>query len=114
MKWYKRDPDAALAGMLGLTIEERGVYNTIIDLLYSRDGELPTDDDFFARALQCRPQLWRRVRDALIAKGKLHYKTDGKLTANRVERELETARKLLENSSKTGSKLEIQRGVSSE
>lgn len=95
MKWYKRDPDAALAGMIGLTLEERAIYNTVIDLLYSRDGDLPTEDEFFARACGCRPQLWRRVRDSLIAKGKLHYKTDGKLTANRVENELKTASKLI-------------------
>ncbi len=95
MKWYKRDPDAALSGMIGLSLEERAVYNTVIDLLYSRDGELPTDDTFFSRACECRPQVWRRVRDALIAKGKLHYRDDGKLTANRVEKELQTARKLI-------------------
>lgn len=97
MKWYKRDPDAALAGMIGLTLEERGVYNTIIDLLYSRDGNLPSDDVFFARACECRPQVWRRVRDSLIAKGKLRCRADGKLTANRVEKELQTAGKLIVN-----------------
>jgi hypothetical protein len=53
MKWYKRDPDAAIAGMSELTMEECGVYTiVIIDYLYSRDGDLPTDDRFFARA--CR------------------------------------------------------------
>lgn len=103
MKWYKRDPDAALAGMIGLSLEERAVYNTVIDLLYSRDGDLPTDDAFFAAACGCRPQVWRRIRDALIAKKKLHYKQGGKLTANRVETELKTARKLI-----------LQKSVSSE
>jgi uncharacterized protein YdaU (DUF1376 family) len=102
MRWYKRDPDAAISGMTGLTPEERGIYNTVIDYLYSRDGDLPTDDNFFARACECRPQVWRRVRDSLIAKGKLHYKTDGKLTANRVEKELQTARKLIANYHQSG------------
>ena len=36
LKWYKRDPDAALSGMFELTLEERGAYNTILDLIYSR------------------------------------------------------------------------------
>ena len=102
MKWYKRDPDAAISGMIGLTLEECGAYNIVIDLLYSRDGDLPADDHFFARALHCRPQVWRRVRDQLVAKGKLHYKTDGKLTANRVETELITARKLIDKMSLMG------------
>lgn len=96
MRWYKRDPDAALAGMIGLTPEERGIYNTVIDLLYSRDGELPEDDRFFARACECRPQVWRRVRNSLLTKGKLYYRQDGKLTANRVVNELQTASKRIE------------------
>jgi uncharacterized protein YdaU (DUF1376 family) len=97
MKWYKRDPDAALAGMIGLSPEQRGVYNTVIDLLYSRNGSIPTDDAFFARACECRPQMWRRIRDSLIAKGKLHYTADDKLMAKRVQNELETATKLIQN-----------------
>ena len=28
IRWYKRDPDAALNGMAVLTLEERGAYNT--------------------------------------------------------------------------------------
>ena len=96
MKWYKHDPDAFLAGTMDLTPEERGVYIVVISLLYSRNGELPTDDQFFARYCGCPPQMWRRIRDALLAKGKFHYKTDGKLTANRVDKELRTAAKLIE------------------
>ena len=113
MRWYKRDPDAALAGMIGLSLEERGVYNTIIDLLYSRDGELPTSDSFFSKACGCRPQVWRRIRDSLLAKAKLHYRPDGKLTANRVVNELKTARKLMANRQQTGSKQLIETPVSS-
>lgn len=94
MKWYKRDPDAALAGMVELTLEERGAYNTIIDLLYSRDGIIPTDDRVLARACNCRPQTWRRIKDALLTKGKLHM-IDGKLMANRVTGELAHARRLM-------------------
>lgn len=114
MKWYKRDPDAAIAGMIGLSLEERGVYNTVIDLLYSRDGELPDDDQFFARACECRPQTWRRLRDSLLAKGKLHRKSDGKLTANRVVNELQTARKLMAKREQTDLKPEIVKPVSDE
>jgi uncharacterized protein YdaU (DUF1376 family) len=92
MKWYKHDPDAFLVGTFALTLEERGAYITIIDLLYSRDGDV--SEDVFARAMG-RPQIWRRMKAALLAKGKLHYKTDGKLTANRVETVLKLAEKCL-------------------
>lgn len=77
-----------MAGMLGLTMEERGAYNTLIDLLYARDGDVPNDDYFMARAQQCRPHRWRRVRDSLIAKGKVHITPDGKLMTKRVLNEI--------------------------
>jgi len=93
MRWYKRDPDAAIAGMIGLSLEERAIYNTVIDLLYSRDGELPSDEHFFAHACGCSPRIWRRICGQLVEKGKLRYRQDGKLTANRVEEELKVARK---------------------
>lgn len=101
MRWYKRDPDAALAGMAELSLEERGAYNSLLDLLYSRDGNVPDDDVFCARVFHCRPQVWRRLKLALMAKGKVR-ELDGKLTANRVETELQTAHKLMENMARLG------------
>lgn len=98
MKWYKRDSDAALSGMAELTFEERGAYNSLLDLLYSRDGNVPDDDAFCARVFHCRPQMWRRLKAALIAKGKVH-ETGGKLTANRVETTLKEARNYSESQS---------------
>jgi Protein of unknown function (DUF1376) len=50
MHWYKRDPDAALAGMAELNFEQRGAYNSILDILYSRDGDLPDNDCVVARS----------------------------------------------------------------
>lgn len=97
--WYKRDPHAAIEGMLGLTAEERGMYNTLIDMLYARDGNVPNDDRFMGLAQQCRPQQWRRVRDALIAKGKVRITADGKLAANSVETRLKEARNFIETQS---------------
>lgn len=94
MKWYKRDPSAALAGMVGLDAEERGFYNTLLDLLYARDGDVT--DELVIKAMACRPQVWRRVKARLIEKGKVR-ETGAKLTANRVEKELETAAKLITN-----------------
>lgn len=90
MKWYKRDPDAYFAGTRCLTLEERGAYNDVIELLYSRNGDLPDDDRMIARNLVVRPQVWRRIKARLIVLGKLHQ-TQGKLTANRIETTLKEA-----------------------
>ena len=40
MRFYKRDPDRALAGMIELNMKQRGAYNSLLDLLYSRDGSI--------------------------------------------------------------------------
>lgn len=87
MKWYPHDPSAALAGMIGLTVEERGAYYTLMDLQYARAPHGDVTDELVTKALAVRPQVWRRLKAALIAKGKVH-ETDGILTANRVAAEL--------------------------
>lgn len=90
MKWYKHDPSAALAGMIGLTVEERGAYYTLIDLQYARAPHNDVTDELVIKALAIHPQYWRRLKAGLIAKGKLH-ETGGKLAANRVENQVNSA-----------------------
>lgn len=91
IRWYRRDPDAALGDMVGLTLEERGAYITIIDLLYSTGGEIPDDDRFVCRHLGCRPQVWKRLKSRLISLGKL-TQNSGKTTSKLVENELNSAK----------------------
>ena len=111
MKWYKRDPSAYLAGTRELTLEERAIYGDILELLYARDGDLP--DDLVPKVCGIRPQMWRRIKAALIAKGKIAVKTDGKLTQNRVETELKLARNRIEQTEIARAKaLEIKRTAS--
>lgn len=93
MKFYKRDPDAALAGMAELTMQERGAYNTIIDLLYSRDGVVADDDEMLRRVLGCHGNEWRAVKAKLIAKGKIRVEA-GMIKARRVDEVISEAEKL--------------------
>lgn len=71
IKWYKRDPDAALAGMAELSLEERGAYNTVLDLIYSKADKLRDDDRHLAAACGCDLRVWKRIKTKLIEKGKL-------------------------------------------
>ena len=106
MKWYKRDPDAWMGGVVGLPPEERGIYDTVIELLYSRDLIVPPPDDdrFWARVCCCDPRTWRRVRDNLLAKGKLYLEDGVRLMARRVREEFERARRRIEVSSESRQK----------
>lgn len=103
MKWYKHDPDAFIAGTAELTLEEIGAYSLILDLLYSRNGNVPNDDRFICRNLRCNPRTWRRVKAALVAKGKIRV-FGSNWTANRVELELNSARIRIELASNAAKK----------
>jgi len=103
VKFYKRDPDAALSGMAELTLQERGAYNTIIDLLYSRDGDLRDDDDMLRRCMGCHGNEWRAVKSRLIAKRKI-WVEGGFLKAKRVDDVLQEAAEFSETQRKRAGK----------
>lgn len=87
IKWYKRDPGAALNGMMELTLEERGAYNTVLDLIYSRDGNLPNDDRFISGWLRVDVRVWKRIKCNLIEREKL-YVQDGQIRNARADVEV--------------------------
>jgi len=90
LKWYKRDPRAALIGMMGLTLEERGAYNTILDLIYCRDGHLVDDPAEIVPWLGRDPRTWKAIRLRLLNKGKL-YVDNGCLHNERAAKEIPDA-----------------------
>jgi len=94
IRWYKRDPDAALAGMAELTLEERGAYNTVLDLIYSREGNLPDDERAIVRWMGGNVRTWRRIRRRLIELGKL-YVHAGMLHNGRSDKEIYAAQQRL-------------------
>lgn len=92
MEWYRRYPDAALAGMAMLTLEECGAYNRLIDHAYGRNGVLPNDDFFLARLVGClQERRWKRIKAALIRHGKI-WVEDEQIKIKRVENEISSAR----------------------
>lgn len=87
LKWYKRDPKAALHGMIGLTLEEKGAYNVILDLIYINDGRLLDEPKSICVWLNCDPRTWRRIRASLVGCGKL-YVNAGYLRNERADDEV--------------------------
>src|SRR5580765_4982193 len=74
LKWHRRDHNAALRGMMMLTLEERGAYNTILDLIYAHDGELEDNENEILPWLRVDPRVWRRLRLRLLSLGKLYVR----------------------------------------
>lgn len=90
LKWYKRDPRAALVGMRGLTLEECGAYNKILDLIYCHDGALEDFPREICRELGCNIRTWRRLKTRLLELGKL-YVHAGCLRNERADEEIANA-----------------------
>lgn len=92
LKWYKRDPRAALSGMMALTLEECGAYNKILDLMYLRDGKLIDDAQEICRWLNCNVRTWKRIRGKLIDLEKI-YVHAGCLHNERTDEEISRYRR---------------------
>jgi uncharacterized protein YdaU (DUF1376 family) len=105
--WHARYHQAALDGMLMLTLEERGAYNTCLDLIYSRRAPIPDDDRWLSGWMGCSLRKWASLRATLIVKGKLaavDHAGVASLTNGRAAFELETQAKLSRNRAETGAK----------
>lgn len=104
--WHKRYHSDALNGYMSLSLEERGAYSTILDLLYDRGEPILDNERLLAGYLGVSIRKTRAVIEALIAKGKIHRTGDGRISNSRFEKEreneLKTSRKRAENGSKGG------------
>lgn len=75
MRWYKRDPSRVLAGILGLSNDQKLVYLLVIELLYETRGPLPASEDVrIAGRLGLDIRMFRRVVGELLEIDRL--KTD--------------------------------------
>ena len=105
--WHPREHRAALDGMLMLTLEERGAYNTALDLIYDRGGPIPDDARWLAGWMGCSLRRWAQLRATLIVKGKLYaLSLNGvaSLMNQRAASEIENQAKLQRNLSESGAK----------
>jgi uncharacterized protein YdaU (DUF1376 family) len=107
-RWHAREHKAALDGMLGLSLEERGAFNTVLDLIYDRGGPVPDDARWLAGWMGCSVKKWLILRERLVALGKLYVTPEGALSNGRAEIELERAaaarRTVAESGAKGGRK----------
>lgn len=88
-----------------LTLEERGAYQTLLDLIYDRGGPMPDNDGLLARYMGVSIRKWKSLRRSLIDHGKIRIDENGNLVNDRaiseVENAAKTARKNSENATKT-------------
>lgn len=103
LPWYRRFPDNFIAGTVGLTLEEKGAYSLVLDLMYVRGGPVPDEPRYIAGVCNCSVRKWNAIRARLIDLGKISV-VDGYLTNHRAEEEIEIAGKISREAAENGSK----------
>lgn len=102
--WHKRFHSDALAGFQSLNLEQRGAYQTILDLLYDRGEPIKDNERLLSGYMNCSIRKWRSMRSQLIEMGKIFITDNGRISNIRFEKSLEndakTSRKQAENVSK--------------
>ena len=87
-RWYKHEPAAWLGGVAKLTPEQRGIYQTILDLIYLHERPIDMDFRWLAGNCNCDTRIVKRVVGELVSLQKLGINADGKLFNNRATVEL--------------------------
>lgn len=75
--WFKCYPQDWIEATRGLTLEQRAVYFDCLCIIYQFERPLPRDEKWMSHQLHISTRLWRSIRDALLASGKLVECEDG-------------------------------------
>jgi uncharacterized protein YdaU (DUF1376 family) len=105
--WHPRSHRDALEGMRKLTLEERGAYNTLLDLIYERGAPVPDDARWLSGWMNCSLRKWASLREGLIESGKIYainVNAEPCLMNVRAALEIENQTKLTRNLSESGAK----------
>lgn len=112
--YHRRYHSDALTGYMSLTLEERGAYTTILDMLYDCWEPVVDNERYLAGCMGCSVRKYRSVRDALIEKGKIYLTDDNRISNSRFEKERENDAKFSRKQSENGSKRKDKSAESAE
>jgi len=101
--WYRRFPDNFLGGINGMSLEEKGAYGVVIDMIYQRGGPIADEPRYIAGICNCSVRKWNAIRARLIDLGKL-VSIDGHLMNDRAGIEIEKAAKVAREHAENGAK----------
>lgn len=87
LPYYRRFPRDFLEGTAGLSLEEKGAYGILLDLMYLQNGSLPDDPKYIAGNLGCSVRKWNIVRARLVEARKI-FVADGVISNARMEAEI--------------------------
>lgn len=99
--WFKFFPNDWLAGTSGMTPSERGIYITIIALIYEMGEAVLHDEGRLSRRCGCNKSTFKRALKVLVADGKLTI-SDNRVSNKRAEKELSERIKRIEKATTGG------------
>lgn len=67
--WYRRYGSDFIAGTLGLSLEEKGAYSIVLDLIYDRRRPIPDDARYIAGVCGCSVRKWTAIKASLLGFG---------------------------------------------
>jgi uncharacterized protein YdaU (DUF1376 family) len=103
LPWYKRYGQNFVFGTIGMSLELRGAYSILLDLIYDRNGPIEDDPAFFKRVMGTNRSKWERIRDELIDLGKITLE-DGMISNAKAEKEIAKRAEFSEERAESGRK----------
>jgi uncharacterized protein YdaU (DUF1376 family) len=104
MPYHRRYHIDALHGYRGLTLEQRGAYTTLLDLIYDGGGPIDNNERWIAGHLNVTVRRAQKLVDELIELRKIYVTSRGQISNHRCEQEIETALKISKKRSESAKK----------
>jgi uncharacterized protein YdaU (DUF1376 family) len=83
--WYKRYPADFIASSMMLSAEEKGVFSTLLDLMYDRSGPNLDEPKHLARICGCSTRRFNQIKRELVERHKKLNIKDGLISNRRAE-----------------------------
>jgi uncharacterized protein YdaU (DUF1376 family) len=91
LPYYPMYPRDFFEGTQEMSLELKGAYIMVLNLMYTRGGPVSDEPGFLSRYVGCSVRKWKQVRDELVAMGKLHVQ-HGMISNSRADEVLEKQR----------------------
>ncbi|MGK9200472.1 DUF1376 domain-containing protein [Sinorhizobium meliloti] len=113
MPYHRRYHGDALQGYRRLTLEQRGAYTTILDLIYDAGGPIDNNERWLAGELNCSIRKARSLISELMELKKIFINRQGQISNHRCEAEIENSLKISRKASESVAKREEKRAEKS-
>lgn len=103
LPYYPMYPRDFFEGTQEMSLELKGAYIMVLNLMYTRGGPVSDEPGFISRYVGCSVRKWKQVRDQLVALGKI-YVQDGMISNSRADEVLEKQRSYQDKQAENGAK----------